>query len=102
MESPQITSELEIEYAMPIHVPMVDVHTIGAGGGNLGWVNEAGLLQVGPESAGANLDQIFYGRGGTKPTITDAIGSWTLNPESLLSVKNPVSLETVRNKIKMM
>jgi len=97
---PQVTSELEIEYAMPIHVPMVDVHTIGAGGGSLAWVNDAGLLQVGPESAGAQPGPICYGRGGTEPTITDAnLVLGRLNPESLLSVKNPVSLETVKNKI---
>ncbi|MCH2265591.1 MAG: hydantoinase/oxoprolinase family protein, partial [SAR324 cluster bacterium] len=69
---PQVTSELEIEYAMPIHVPMVDVHTIGAGGGSLAWVNDAGLLHVGPESAGAQPGPICSGRGGQKPTITDA------------------------------
>ncbi len=97
---PQVTSELEIEYAMPIHVPMVDVHTIGAGGGSLAWVNEAGLLQVGPESSGADPGPICYGRGGTKPTITDAnLVLGRLNPESLLSVKNSVSLETVCKKI---
>ena len=97
---PQVTSELEIEYAMPIHVPMVDVHTIGAGGGSLAWVNDAGLLQVGPESAGAQPGPICYGRGGTKPTITDAnLVLGRLNPESLLSVDNPVSLETVRSKM---
>ena len=50
---PDVTSEMELEYAMPIHVPMVDVHTIGAGGGSIAFVNEAGMLQVGPESAGA-------------------------------------------------
>ena len=97
---PQVTSELEIEYAMPIHVPMVDVHTIGAGGGSLAWVNDAGLLQVGPESAGAQPGPICYGRGGTKPTITDAnMVLGRLNPESLLSVENPVSIETVQNKV---
>ena len=97
---PQVTSELEIEYAMPIHVPMVDVHTIGAGGGSLAWVNDSGLLQVGPESAGAQPGPICYGRGGTKPTITDAnLVLGRLNPESLLSVDNPVSLETVRSKM---
>ncbi len=97
---PQVTSELEIEYAMPIHVPMVDVHTIGAGGGSLAWVNTAGLLQVGPESAGAQPGPICYGRGGTKPTITDAnLILGRLNPESLLSVENPVSIETVQNKV---
>jgi len=94
---PQVTSELEIEYAMPIHVPMVDVHTIGAGGGSLAWVNDAGLLQVGPESAGAEPGPICYGRGGQKPTITDAnLILGRLNPKALLSVNNPVSLETVR------
>jgi N-methylhydantoinase A len=94
---PQVTSELEIEYAMPIHVPMVDVHTIGAGGGSLAWVNDAGLLQVGPESAGAQPGPICYGRGGQKPTITDAnLILGRLNPKALLSVNNPVSLETVR------
>ena len=94
---PQVTSELEIEYAMPIHVPMVDVHTIGAGGGSLARVNDAGLLQVGPESAGAQPGPICYGRGGQKPTITDAnLILGRLNPEALLSVDNPVPLETVR------
>lgn len=94
---PQVTSELEIEYAMPIHVPMVDVHTIGAGGGSLAWVNDAGLLQVGPESASAQPGPICYGRGGQKPTITDAnLILGRLNPKALLSVNNPVSLETVR------
>ena len=95
---PQVTSELEIEYAMPIHVPMVDVHTIGAGGGSLAWVNDAGLLQVGPESAGAQPGPICYGRGGQKPTITDAnLVLGRLNPDALLAVDNPVSLEIVRN-----
>jgi len=94
---PQVTSELEIEYAMPIHVPMVDVHTIGAGGGSLAWVNDAGLLQVGPESAGAQPGPICYGRGGQNPTITDAnLVLGRLNPDALLSVNNPVSMEKVR------
>ena len=97
---PQVTSELEIEYAMPIHVPMVDVHTIGAGGGSLSWVNEAGLLQVGPESAGAQPGPICYGRGGSKPTITDAnLVLGRLNPATLLSVEIPVSIETVREHL---
>ena len=97
---PQVTSELEIEYAMPIHVPMVDVHTIGAGGGSLAWVNDAGLLHVGPESAGAQPGPICYGRGGQKPTITDAnLLLGRLNPDALLAVDNPVSLETVRNSL---
>ena len=57
---------------MPIHVPMVDVHTIGAGGGSIAYVDDAGMLQVGPESAGATPGPICYGRGGERATITDA------------------------------
>ncbi|WP_299847178.1 hydantoinase/oxoprolinase family protein [uncultured Roseovarius sp.] len=69
---PAVSNEIEIEYAMPIHVPMVDVRTVGAGGGSIARVNAAGLLEVGPESAGADPGPICYGRGGTRPTISDA------------------------------
>ena len=69
---PAVSSEIEIEYAMPIHVPMVDVRTVGAGGGSIARVNAAGLLEVGPQSAGAVPGPICYGRGGTEPTISDA------------------------------
>ncbi|HYM03527.1 MAG TPA: hydantoinase/oxoprolinase family protein, partial [Stellaceae bacterium] len=61
---PLVSSELELEYAMPIHVPMVDVHTIGAGGGSLARLDDSGMLRVGPESAGANPGPICFGRGG--------------------------------------
>src|SRR6056297_1086355 len=69
---PAVSGEIEIEYAMPIHVPMVDVRTVGAGGGSIARVNDAGLLEVGPQSAGADPGPICYGRGGTDPTISDA------------------------------
>lgn len=69
---PAVSNEIEIEYAMPIHVPMVDVRTVGAGGGSIAHVNAAGLLVVGPESAGATPGPICYDKGGSKPTITDA------------------------------
>lgn len=95
---PAVSSELELEYAMPIHVPMVDVHTIGAGGGSLARIDEAGILQVGPESAGADPGPICYGRGGRRPTITDAnLLLGRLNPEALLSVQTPISLGELRN-----
>ena len=69
---PSVSNEIEIEYALPIHVPMVDVRTVGAGGGSIARVNEAGLLEVGPDSAGAHPGPICYGRGGTQATISDA------------------------------
>jgi N-methylhydantoinase A len=55
-----------------IALPMIDIHTIGAGGGSIAHVDEGGLLQVGPESAGATPGPACYGRGGTLPTTTDA------------------------------
>jgi N-methylhydantoinase A len=93
---PLVSSELEIEYAMPIHVPMVDVHTVGAGGGSIAHVNEAGLLQIGPMSAGAIPGPICFGRGGTDPTITDAnLALGRLNPDRLLGVENASSVASI-------
>lgn len=67
-----VSNEIEVEYAMPIHVPMVDVRTVGAGGGSMARVDAGGMLRVGPESAGSQPGPICYGRGGTEPTISDA------------------------------
>lgn len=69
---PEVSAELTIDYGLPIHVPMVDVRTIGAGGGSIAWLDAAGMLRVGPESAGSTPGPICYGRGGKRPTITDA------------------------------
>src|SRR5215475_518845 len=97
---PQVSGELELEYAMPIHVPMVDVHTIGAGGGSIASVDAAGMLRVGPESAGARPGPICYGQGGIEPTITDAnLILGRLDPERLLGVDHPVTLDHVRSLI---
>jgi N-methylhydantoinase A len=79
---------------------MVDVHTIGAGGGSIASVDAAGMLRVGPESAGARPGPICYGRGGTEPTITDAnLILGRLNPDRLLGVDKPVTLDHVRGAI---
>ena len=56
----------------PIGTPMVDVTTVGAGGGSKGWVDAGGALRIGPESAGADPGPVCYGEGGTDPTVTDA------------------------------
>ncbi|MFB6101294.1 MAG: hydantoinase/oxoprolinase family protein [Haloplanus sp.] len=68
---PVVTTEGQVG-GYPVNVPMVDVHTIGAGGGSIAWVDEGGSLRVGPRSAGADPGPICYGRGGTDPTVTDA------------------------------
>jgi N-methylhydantoinase A len=57
---------------LPIRLPSVDVHTVGAGGGSIAWVDAGGSLRVGPESAGADPGPACYGRGGRRPTVTDA------------------------------
>ncbi len=94
---PEVSSELELEYAMPVHVPMVDVHSIGAGGGSIATIGEDGLLRVGPKSAGAHPGPICYGRGGTEPTITDAnLVLGRLNPDALLGVKGRADLEHIK------
>jgi N-methylhydantoinase A len=67
-----VSNEIEVEYAMPIHVPMVDVRTVGAGGGSIARIDAGGMLRVGPESAGSTPGPICYGRGGTRVTISDA------------------------------
>jgi N-methylhydantoinase A len=68
---PQITGDSEMG-GFRVALSMVDIHTIGAGGGSIVGVDERGLLQVGPQSAGANPGPACYGRGGMRPTITDA------------------------------
>ena len=67
---PSVTNETEQEF-IPLLIPLVDIHTIGAGGGSVAWLeNEA--LRVGPRSAGANPGPACYGKGGQEPTVTDA------------------------------
>ena len=67
----QLTREGEID-RHPIALPMTDVHTIGAGGGSIAWLDDGGLLHLGPQSAGADPGPVAYGRGGEEPTCTDA------------------------------
>jgi len=68
---PRLTTEGHIG-RFPVAVPMVDMHTIGAGGGSIAWLDAGGMLQVGPESAGAAPGPASYGAGGLLPTVTDA------------------------------
>lgn len=67
----QITTEADIG-GLPIRIPVIDIHTVGAGGGSLAYVDVGGALRVGPQSAGADPGPICYGQGGQQPTVTDA------------------------------
>lgn len=85
----------------PVAVPMVDMHTIGAGGGSIAYIDQGGLLQVGPESAGAFPGPACYGRGGEKPTVTDAntvLGR--LRPEEFLGKQMTLDLTKATAAVK--
>jgi N-methylhydantoinase A len=89
---------------IPLEVPFVDLAEIGAGGGSIAWVNDYGLLQVGPESTGAKPGPACYERGGNKPTVTDAdLALGYLNETYFLGGEMPISLrraeETIRQSI---
>jgi N-methylhydantoinase A len=97
---PEVSLEKQLRFGMPIHIPLVDVHTIGAGGGSIAFVDGGGMLQVGPESAGASPGPICYGRGGKRVTLTDAnLALGRLNKDALLAVDHPVSLADITSEL---
>ena len=84
-----------------IGIPMIQVETLGAGGGSIGWIDSMGLLQIGPQSAGATPGPACYGQGGTQPTVTDAnLVLGYFNPKGLLGGRLPLDLEKARKAIK--
>jgi N-methylhydantoinase A len=84
-----------------IGVPMIQVETLGAGGGSIGWIDSLGILQVGPQSAGSEPGPACYGQGGTEPTTSDAnLVLGYLNPDGLLGGKLPLDLDKAQNALK--
>ena len=69
---PKVAELTNLDFRIPLRLPMIDVHTIGAGGGSIAQIDRGGILQVGPRSAGAVPGPVAYARGGTEPTVTDA------------------------------
>lgn len=67
-----LAAQTNIDFGMTVRTPMIEMTTIGAGGGSIAWVDRGGLLQVGPESAGSNPGPVCYGLGNARPTVTDA------------------------------
>lgn len=81
---PQLVGETEVD-GLPVKTPVLDIVTVGAGGGSLVWVDDGGLLRVGPRSAGAEPGPACYGRGGTLATVSDAhVTRGTIRAESFL------------------
>ncbi len=69
---PALAAQTSIDFGMVVRTPMIEITTIGAGGGSIAWVDKGGLLMIGPESAGSDPGPVAYGRGNTRPTVTDA------------------------------
>lgn len=67
-----ITHDYELEWETPVSIPMLDIRSVGAGGGSIAWIDPGGSLRVGPQSAGSEPGPACYGRGGTRATVTDA------------------------------
>lgn len=94
------TTESEVA-GQPLKLPMLDIHTIGAGGGSIAWVDEGGALKVGPRSAGAVPGPVCYGNEGKQPTVTDAhavLGR--LNPDGILGGDMALDIESAHDVIK--
>lgn len=84
---------------LPIKTPMIDINTVGAGGGSIAWIDEGGVLHVGPKSAGADPGPICYGQGGESPTITDAnLLLGRLNPRNFLEGEMDLVVEETRDR----
>ncbi|MBS4010927.1 MAG: hydantoinase/oxoprolinase family protein, partial [Roseovarius sp.] len=104
----QLTQEYEIG-GLPVRIPVTDINTVGAGGGSIIWLDEGGMLRVGPHSAGADPGPACYGRGGRLPTITDAhVVRKTIRAEALLGGRMALStaaafssMESIAEKLGM-
>lgn len=84
-----------------VAIPMIDIHSIGAGGGSIAWIDEGGALRVGPRSAGANPGPACYGRGGLEPTVTDAnLVLGFINPEFFVGGKMALDPAAARASIR--
>ncbi len=88
---PSVTTEGQVG-RHPVKIPMVEVITVGAGGGSIAWVSAEGTLKVGPRSAGADPGPICYGLGGTEPTVTDAVAYLGRIPPHLLGGEIPLDV----------
>ena len=89
----QVTTEAEIG-GLPIRIPVIDIHTVGSGGGSIAYVDAGGALRVGPQSAGADPGPVCYGRGGRQPTVTDAnLVLGRLAPDYFLGGQMPLDAE---------
>ena len=96
---PMIARERQFN-GQPVRFPMIDVHSVGAGGGSIAWVDAGGFLHVGPQSAGAHPGPACYGLGGTEATVTDAnVVLGRLPADALLAGRLPIKAELARKAV---
>lgn len=98
---PSIAENTQLDFRIPLRLPMIDVHTIGAGGGSIAHIDRAGILQVGPQSAGSLPGPVCWGRGGTQPTVTDAnVVLARIDPEKPIGFdRDELDVDAARNAI---
>jgi N-methylhydantoinase A len=93
---PEIASQTEVD-GLLIRTPVIDISTVGAGGSSIVWIDDGGMLRVGPESAGADPGPACYGRGGDRATVTDAhLIRGTMRPEAFLGGRMDIDIEQAR------
>ncbi|MBY5533708.1 hydantoinase/oxoprolinase family protein [Rhizobium leguminosarum] len=91
---PSSSPETEVD-GLPIRTPVLDIATVGAGGGSTVWIDDGGMLRVGPQSAGASPGPACYGRGGSLPTVTDAhVVRGTIRPKAFLGGAMPLDVDS--------
>ena len=101
---PKVAEITNLDFRIPLRLPMIDVHTIGAGGGSIAYLDRGGMLQVGPRSAGARPGPVAYRRGGTEPTVTDAnVVLGRIDPNSLMNGSdNTLDVEGAREAVRQL
>ncbi|GAC1509423.1 MAG: hydantoinase/oxoprolinase family protein [Candidatus Dormibacteraceae bacterium] len=98
---PRIAETTLLSFRVPLRLPMIDVHTIGAGGGSVAEIDRGGVLQVGPRSAGARPGPVAFRRGGTEPTVMDAnVVLGRIDPSRPIGVGGSLDIEGARTAIR--
>ena len=97
---PVVTAQTTIDFGLVIRTPMIEISTIGAGGGSIAWVDRSGLLRIGPESAGGVPGPVCYGMGNDRPTVTDAhVVLGRINPDRPIGGRDALDVDAARAAI---
>jgi N-methylhydantoinase A len=99
---PEVNTENQIA-GLPMGAPMIDIVNVGAGGGSIAWIDQGGMMRVGPQSAGAQPGPVCYGKGGQTPTVTDAyVAMGLLRPTQFIGGKFPLDKEKAVEALRLM